>query len=70
MNIFKQDKLEAAIAALVEGASFRSIERKMGVHRDTIMDLMIRVGLRAAFFWPTDPYYHRPLVRSFSLNMK
>ena len=32
------------IAALVEGASIRSVERMTGVHRDTIMRLMVRVG--------------------------
>jgi IS1 family transposase len=32
------------VAALVEGNSFRSIERMTGIHRDTIMRLMVRVG--------------------------
>src|ERR1019366_1669568 len=32
------------IAALVEGNSIRSIERMTGIHRDTIMRLMVRVG--------------------------
>ncbi len=44
MNRLKPDKQEAVIAALVEGASIRSIERMTGVHRDTIMRLMVRVG--------------------------
>jgi IS1 family transposase len=44
MNILKPEKQEAAIAALVEGASIRSVERMTGTHRDTIMRLMVRVG--------------------------
>jgi hypothetical protein len=32
------------IAALVEGNSIRSVERMTGIHRDTIIWLMIRVG--------------------------
>jgi IS1 family transposase len=32
------------IAALVEGNSIRSAERMTGIHRDTIMRLMVRVG--------------------------
>ena len=34
----------AAISALVEGNSIRSTERMIGVHRDTIMRLAVRVG--------------------------
>jgi Trm5-related predicted tRNA methylase len=34
----------AAINALVEGNSIRSTERMIGVHRDTIMRLAVRVG--------------------------
>ena len=44
MNILKQEKQEAAIAAMVEGVSIRSIERMTGIHRDTIMRLGLRVG--------------------------
>jgi len=44
MNILRREKQEAAIAALVEGASIRSIERMTGIHRDTIMRLGYRVG--------------------------
>lgn len=43
-NVLKREKQEAVIAALVEGASVRSVERMTGVHRDTIIRLMIRVG--------------------------
>lgn len=39
MNILRREKQEAAIAALVEGASIRSIERMTGIHRDTVMPL-------------------------------
>lgn len=44
MNVLSQEKQEMAIAALVEGASIRSVERMTGIHRDTIMRLMLRVG--------------------------
>ena len=43
-NVLKREKQEMAISALVEGASIRSTERMTGVHRDTIMRLMLRVG--------------------------
>ena len=32
------------ISALVEGNSIRSVERMTGIHRDTIMRLMVRIG--------------------------
>ena len=44
MNKLRPEKQVAVIAALVEGASIRSVERMTGVHRDTIMRLMVRVG--------------------------
>lgn len=44
MNKLKKDKQLAVISALVEGNSIRSVERITGVHRDTIMRLMVRVG--------------------------
>jgi IS1 family transposase len=44
MNILKAEKQEMAIAALVEGSSIRSVERMTGIHRDTIMRLMVKVG--------------------------
>ena len=43
-NHLKREKRDAAIAALVEGNSVRSTERMTGVHRDTILRLMVRVG--------------------------
>jgi IS1 family transposase len=44
MNVLSQEKQEMAIAALVEGTSIRSVERMTGIHRDTIMRLLLRVG--------------------------
>lgn len=44
MNRLKTEKQQAVIAALVEGNSIRSTERMTGIHRDTIMRLMVRVG--------------------------
>jgi len=44
MNKLKSQKQEMVISALVEGSSIRSTERMTGVHRDTIMRLMVRVG--------------------------
>ncbi len=43
-NILKTEKKIAAISALCEGSSIRSVERMTGVHRDTIMRLGVRVG--------------------------
>jgi len=44
MNKLSLDKQTAVVSALVEGTSIRSVERMTGVHRDTIMRLMVRVG--------------------------
>jgi IS1 family transposase len=44
MNVLPHDKQAAIIAAHVEGSSIRSIERMTGVHRDTIMRLIVRTG--------------------------
>ncbi len=44
MNKLKVEKKIQVISALVEGNSIRSTERMIGVHRDTIMRLMVRVG--------------------------
>ncbi len=44
MNKLKIEKQEAAITGLVEGCSIRSVERMTGIHRDTIMRLLINVG--------------------------
>ena len=44
MNKLSIEKQAMAVAALVEGASIRSVERMTGIHRDTIMRLMVRTG--------------------------
>jgi transposase-like protein len=44
MNVLRTEKQVAVIAALVEGNSIRSIERMTGIHRDTIMRLLVRTG--------------------------
>ena len=43
-NNLSAAKKATVIKALVEGCSIRSIERMTGVHRDTIMRLMVKVG--------------------------
>jgi transposase-like protein len=43
-NVLKREKQEQIISCLVEGNSVRSTERMTGVHRDTIIRLMLRVG--------------------------
>jgi IS1 family transposase len=44
MNMLSREKQEMAIGALIEGSSIRSVERMTGIHRDTIMRLMLKVG--------------------------
>ena len=44
MNVLKPEKKLAVVSVLVEGSSLRSIERMTGVHRDTIMRLLVNVG--------------------------
>lgn len=44
MNRIKREKQVAAIAALSEGCSVRSVERLTGIHRDTVLRLLVRVG--------------------------
>ncbi|MDD5560274.1 DDE-type integrase/transposase/recombinase [Candidatus Methylomirabilis sp.] len=48
MNRLKKEKELAIVSALVEGVSIRSIERMTGVHRDTILRLLNRVGERCS----------------------
>jgi IS1 family transposase len=43
-NVLNTDKQIAIVAALAEGSSIRAIERMIGVHRDTIMRLGVKVG--------------------------
>ena len=49
-NVLKLDKQVAVISGLVEGMSVRSVERMTGVHRDTILRLMVRVANGCAAF--------------------
>lgn len=44
MNVLKSDKKLAVIAALTEGCSIRSVARMTGVHKKTIMKLLVEVG--------------------------
>jgi IS1 family transposase len=44
MNRLPEEKRLAIISALVEGNSIRSTERMTGVHRDTILRLLVSVG--------------------------
>jgi hypothetical protein len=44
MNKLQIDKQVAIISALVEGNSIRSTERMTGVHRDTILRLLVKIG--------------------------
>lgn len=46
MNSLKPEKKLAVIAALTEGCSIRSIVRMTGVHKKTIMNLLVEVGSR------------------------
>ncbi len=48
MNVLKRDKQVAVVSMLCEGCSIRSVERITGVHRDTIMRLLVRVGEHCA----------------------
>jgi IS1 family transposase len=49
-NQLSYDERRTIIHLLVEGNSIRSIERLTGVHRDTIMRLMVKVGKKAKDF--------------------
>ena len=46
MNILKPEKKLAVISALTEGCSIRSIVRMTGVHKKTVMKLLVEVGTR------------------------
>ena len=43
-NNLRRDRQERILSALVEGNRVRSTERMTGVHRDTILRLMVWVG--------------------------
>ena len=49
-NVLKLEKRVAVISGLVEGMSVRSIERVTGVHRDTILRLMVKVANAGAAY--------------------
>ena len=44
MNRLPPERQKTAIHMLLEGCSIRSVERLTGIHRDTIMRLMVRTG--------------------------
>lgn len=44
MNKLRRDRQEAVIRCLMNGASVRATERMTDVHRDTILQLLVRVG--------------------------
>jgi len=44
MNTLKMDRRIQILNALVEGNSIRSVEQMSGIHRDTIMRLMVATG--------------------------
>ncbi len=48
MNRLSLDRRTAAIGCLVEGNSIRSTERMTGIHRDTVMRLLVEVGTGCA----------------------
>ena len=50
MYTLKDDVKLQIIHMLVEGNSIRSIERLTGVHRDTIMRLMVKTGNKCREF--------------------
>lgn len=43
-NVLKVEQQKLCLKMLVEGSSIRAVERTTGVHRDTIMRLMVRFG--------------------------
>ncbi|MGI3903411.1 MAG: IS1 family transposase [Janthinobacterium lividum] len=48
MNRLSLDRRTQAIGCLVEGNSIRSTERMTGIHRDTVMRLLVEVGTGCA----------------------
>jgi hypothetical protein len=44
MYVLKSDKRRSVLHLLIEGNSIRSTERLAGVHRDTIMRLLVQAG--------------------------
>jgi IS1 family transposase len=62
MNILPLSKQVAIVAALTEGCSIRATERLVGVHRDSIMRLGVRVGDGCARL-------HDRLMRDLHVNL-
>ena len=54
MNTLPLEKKTLILAHLVEGISVRSIERLTGVHRDTILRVLIEAGERAQYILDTE----------------
>jgi IS1 family transposase len=48
MNVLSMEQKIDVLSAMVEGNSIRSVERMTGVHRDTIMRLVVKVGMKCA----------------------
>jgi IS1 family transposase len=48
MNVLKPEKKQAVLNALLEGCSIRATSRMTGVHKKTIMRLLVEVGERCA----------------------
>ena len=48
MNVLKTDKKLAVLNALLEGNSIRATSRMTGVHKTTIMRLLVESGERCA----------------------
>lgn len=46
MNVLKPELKAAVLSALVEGCSIRSIVRMTGVHKTTILNLLVSIGAR------------------------
>jgi hypothetical protein len=44
MNVLSREEQLSVLHQLVEGNSLRSVSRLTGIHRTTIMNLMVRVG--------------------------
>ncbi len=64
MNVLRQEKKLAVVKGLVEGCSIRSVERITGVHRDTIMRLLVSIGERCSEILDTNlKGFHSKLIQ-------
>jgi DNA invertase Pin-like site-specific DNA recombinase len=52
MNVLKQEKKLAVLAALAEGNSLRSTSRMTGVHKTTILKILNETGNKGHVFPP------------------